>query len=138
MQKHFIQDRLKQTGKTQEDLSAVLGRDRSAVSRIVNEKQDVTLRQLEPTAELLDLSVADLLTGLGINPGLPAVDPVLMADCLVPVLARYGIKGEVADDIARMAATLYTHSASDARFRDPASLASSAALMADFVRTQRK
>lgn len=138
MQKHFIQDRLRAVDATQEDLGSILGRDRSAVSRIVNGKQDLSIRQLEPAARLLKLSVADLLIGLDIDPGRPAIDKDLLVDCLSAVLQRHGIDAAAADQMAAMASTLYGHAASDARFRAPDTMTATASVLAEFAAAARK
>lgn len=137
MQRHFIQDRLRAVDATQEDLASTLGRDRSAISRIVNGKQDLTMRQLEPAAQLLKLSVADLLLGLGIDPGRPAIDKDLLADCLVAVLQRHGFDPSAAEQMALMASTLYEHAASDARFRAPDTMAATANILADYAAARK-
>lgn len=46
---------------TQEDLAAPLGRERSALSRYITGRTPLALHQIEPLAELLDVSVTELI-----------------------------------------------------------------------------
>ncbi len=135
--KKFIQQRLKAIGLRQEDMAEIMHLDRSSVSAIVNNRQALRLAQLEPAAKMLKLSVADLLIGLGIDPGIPAIDKDLLADCLAAVMQRHGLDPAVADQMAVMASTLYAHAASDARFRAPETMTATAGILAEFAAARK-
>lgn len=137
-QNSWLRDQLRERGLTHQDLADALNRVRVQATHIVNGRQQLRLDQLAPTASLLNMSVVDLLRGLGIDPGAPAINTSLLADCLVAVFQRLGLTGVQADEAAHMAATLYTHASTDDRFRAPDAMATGAAMLADYASARRK
>jgi len=132
---NFLKARLQAIGRSQEELGEALHRDAASISRLVNGKQDLALRQLTPAARFLDLSVTDLLSGLGIDPGKPAVDAALLADSMVAVFSRVGLPAERIDQMASMIATIYEHAARDPSFRQPDGMTSLAGALSAFAQT---
>lgn len=110
---HWIRQRLKAVGKTQRQLAEqVLHRDPAVVSAIVDGRQQLKLDQLAPVADFLGCSVADLLAGLGISTGQPAVDPALLADCIDAILQKMGASLPCSSDaLADLVVTLYERAA---------------------------
>ena len=131
----FIRQRLRQLGLRQEDMAACLHIERTGVSAIVNGKQPLRLAQLEPTAKLLQISVAELLIELGVEPGLPRVDAALLADSMIAVFRSLGLSTEQVDQAASMVATIYEHAARDPGFRQPDGMTSLAGALTAFAQT---
>ncbi len=101
----FLRDRLRDVGRTQQQFADAIHRDRVVATRIINGSQPLKLDQLQAAAKLLELSIADLLSGLGVDPGLPAIDADLLADCLSIIQRK--AKDMPPQVQARMTATLY-------------------------------
>ncbi len=133
----WLRDQMKARNLTHQQLADALNRVRVQATAIINGQQALKLDQLAPTAQLLGISVCDLLAGLDIDPGRPAIDKDLLSDCLAAVLQRHGIAPSVADQMAHMASTLYNRAASDARFRAPDTMSVSADLLAEFAAARK-
>lgn len=69
MDDKWFKQKQKQASVTQEDIAKVIGRDRSVVSRIYNDKQKMSLDQAEAFAELLKVPLQDVLVRAGIAAG---------------------------------------------------------------------
>jgi transcriptional regulator with XRE-family HTH domain len=131
----FIRDQLKAKGLTHQDLGEALNRVRVQATAIINGQQPLKLEQLKPTADLLGISIFDLMVGLGIDPGRPTIDAALLADSMIAVFKRLGIDTERVDQAASMVATIYEHAARDPGFRQPDGMTSLAGALSAFAQT---
>lgn len=133
----WLRDQMKARNLTHQQLADALNRVRVQATAIINGQQALKLDQLAPTAQLLGISVCDLIQGLGVDPGRSAIDKDLLADCLAAVLQRHGIDASAADQMAVMTSTLYAHAASDARFRAPDTMTATADVLAAFAAARK-
>lgn len=65
MDKQWFKQRLKEVGKTQRELATVLNLDPSVISRLIKGDVAISLRNVRPLAEFLEVSPAEALNHLG-------------------------------------------------------------------------
>src|SRR3546814_7760118 len=65
MQKHWIQDRLRQLGKTQRGLAKHMGLDPSRITEILNKSRGIKIEEAVEMADYLETSLDDLVIKLG-------------------------------------------------------------------------
>lgn len=67
MESLWFKDRLKQVGKTQDDLAKAIGRDRTIISRLISGALKFQLDYAGPFADVLDVPSATVLRRAGAN-----------------------------------------------------------------------
>src|SRR3546814_12297992 len=65
MQQHWIQDRLRQLGKTQRGLATHMGLDPSRVTELLHKSRGIKNQEAVEQAEYLENTLADLVSLLG-------------------------------------------------------------------------
>lgn len=61
MPQNWFVKKLKQLGKTQEDLASAIGRDRTVVSKIISGKVEMRMAHVRPLAQALGVSTGEIL-----------------------------------------------------------------------------